>query len=126
MCVRTPIDPRPAISKLDLATSVAGEIADRLAATIAAHPDASFLEVLDRWLVGEEQVLDPDLYALGETMFETNATLLAVIRAQASDTVPAGGSALVAKIRLPTAHPMVEVAGGRRCRDQLLPRCPGA
>jgi AcrR family transcriptional regulator len=95
--------------KVDIATSFADEVADRLTATFGAHPDAHVVDVLDAWLRREAEVSDPELAALATAMYETNPQLGVLSSAHVAEAARLGTAAIAAELALPADHPMVEV-----------------
>jgi AcrR family transcriptional regulator len=98
-------------SKVDLATSFADEIADRITATIAAHPDADFLTVLDTWLTRENTLMDRETAALADAMYEANPALRALGSAHVAQAVEVAGVALAAQLGLSADDPMASIVG---------------
>ncbi|MEV7128375.1 helix-turn-helix domain-containing protein [Streptomyces sp. NPDC093260] len=98
-------------SKHDIALSVPNEIAARLSAVFTARPGAGFLDVVDIWLTGEADALDPELLALLTAMFEANPALEAHGSSQLAEAVRLTGPALAAATGLPETHPMHAVIG---------------
>lgn len=98
-------------SKVDLATSFADDVAARLVATIAAHPGADIVTVLDVWLTGEAELSDTELTALAHAMYVANPELGALSSAHVAEAVEVSGAALADYIGLPADHPMVRIGG---------------
>ena len=98
-------------TKLDIAMSLSGDIAERLTATFRRHPELPFTEVVDRWLAGEAEGMDPDLAVLTTAMFDANPGLRAVSTTQVSDAAQVGWSALTAQIGRAPDDPMIPIVG---------------
>ncbi|MFQ6142353.1 TetR/AcrR family transcriptional regulator [Streptomyces seoulensis] len=98
-------------SKHDIALSVPDEIAARLTAVFRDRPGSGFLDVVDTWLTGEADALDPELLALLTAMFEANPALKAHGSSQLAEAVRLTGPALAAATGLPESHPMHAVIG---------------
>ena len=92
-------------SKLDLATSFADAIAERLTAALSAAPDAGLVEALDGWLAEEEQVFDLDLMELTDAMWAANPDLRALANARFAEAGKVGEAALAAQVGLPADDP---------------------
>jgi len=98
-------------SKIDIAMSTSSDMAARLTATYQAHPELSFTEVMDRWLIGEES-LDPELVLLTTAMFDANPALRAVSTSHFAEATTDLAPAFLAELGRPAEHPMTKVAGG--------------
>ncbi|MEU5085260.1 helix-turn-helix domain-containing protein [Streptomyces sp. NPDC021356] len=98
-------------SKHDIALSVPDEIAARLTAVFRDRPGSGFLDVVDAWLTGEADALDPELVALLTAMYEANPALRAHGSSQITEAVRITGPALAAATELPADHPMNAVVG---------------
>lgn len=98
-------------TKLDIATSFSGDIADRLTQTFRDHPGLNTAEIMDRWLRTEVASMDPELTAAMTLMFETNPGLRAVSSTHIAEAADVGGAALRAETGLTAADPMLDVVG---------------
>ncbi|WP_037855060.1 TetR/AcrR family transcriptional regulator [Streptomyces sp. NRRL S-340] len=98
-------------SKHDIALSVPDEIAARLTAVFRDRPDSGFLDVVDTWLRGEADALDPEVVALLTAMYEANPALRAHGSSQITEAVRITGPALAAATGLPGDHPVNAVVG---------------
>jgi AcrR family transcriptional regulator len=98
-------------SKIDIAMSTSIDMADRLMATRQAHPESSFTEIMDRWLINEES-LDRELVHLTNAMFDANPNLRALSNSHFVEATAALGPAFLTELGLPAEHPMTKVAGG--------------
>ncbi|MFE2728628.1 TetR/AcrR family transcriptional regulator [Kitasatospora sp. NPDC059327] len=96
-------------AKQDIALSLANDIASRLTATLQEHPDVSFLDAVDRWLVREAELNDPELMALNQAMFEANPELQALCINQLTDAVRLCSAGVSAETGLPVGHPLYTV-----------------
>jgi AcrR family transcriptional regulator len=96
-------------SKLELATSFADEIAQRLTTALTDHPERTLLQNIDAWLTSETQNLDSELALLTHTMYEKNPELASASSAHLAHSTRAGTSALAQHLNLPADHPMVQI-----------------
>lgn len=97
-------------NKIDIATSAADDITVRLAATFTDHPELSFSEVIDRWMLGEAETTDPELARLVAAMYDANPALQAVSTTHMTDVGRLSGPALVAELGLAPGDPLTAVA----------------
>ncbi|MFC1411550.1 TetR/AcrR family transcriptional regulator [Streptacidiphilus sp. N1-12] len=97
-------------NKIDIATSAADDITVRLASTFKDHPDLSFSEVIDRWMLGEAETTDPEHARLVAAMYEANPALQAVSTTHMADVGRLSGSALMAELGLAPEDPLTAVA----------------
>lgn len=98
-------------TKVDLATSYGGDIAQRFVDTLRADPDADFMAALDRWLAGEAEGVDVETAALAHAMNETNPTLAALTSACVGDAIEVAGAALTSYLGLREDDPMLRICG---------------
>jgi AcrR family transcriptional regulator len=96
-------------TKLDIALAASDDMAARLTVTFLDHPELSFTEVIDRWLIRDAESMDPQFAALMLAMFETNPHLRAVSTTHLAETTRVSGPALIAEIGLPSDDPMVTI-----------------
>ncbi|MBM9506791.1 TetR/AcrR family transcriptional regulator [Actinacidiphila acididurans] len=96
-------------SKIDIATSFADSIAGRLTAAMNAEPDGDLITILDTWLAQEEELADPELFALAEAMHEANPELKAISSAHVAEAGEYAGAALAAHAGLPEDHFMLTI-----------------
>jgi AcrR family transcriptional regulator len=97
-------------SKADLALAYADEIAKRLTAVFATHPDGGFFEVIETWLRGEERLLDPTVAALANAMYEANPLLRALSSAHVSRAFEVAEAAMAAEVGRAADEPLMAVA----------------
>jgi AcrR family transcriptional regulator len=98
-------------TKLDIALSASDDMAARLTATFQDHPDLSFTEGIDRWLIGDAESMDLEFVGLIMAMFKTNPDLRAVSTTHLTEAARVSGPALVAEAGLPPDDPMVQIVG---------------
>lgn len=98
-------------AKVDLATSFADEIAARVSAIFAADPQGDLLELLDRWLLEEERVMDRELGLAVDAMFAANPGLRAVSSAHVTEAFDTGRNLMIDRAGLSADDPMVEIRG---------------
>jgi AcrR family transcriptional regulator len=96
-------------SKLELATSFTDESADRLIATLAARPELDVLAVVELWLSGEAELLDPELALLAQRMYAANPELAALGSAHVAEATDVGFAAVANDLGRPTDDPMVSI-----------------
>ena len=99
-------------SKADIALSHSDAIAARLAAVFDAMPGAGFLDVIDRWLTGEEQQLDLETARLDEAMNHANPGMTLRETARMTQATQVGSAALIEQVGLAGDDPMLAVIGG--------------
>ena len=97
-------------NKIDIAMSAAGDIAVRLTSTFEDHPDLSFSDVIDRWMLAEAEATDPELAQLVATMYDANPALHAASTAHMTDAAALAGPALLAELGLDPDDPLTAVA----------------
>ena len=98
-------------SKVDIAMSTVRDSGARLVAVFAEHPDQAFTEVIDIWLRGEFEHVDPDLAPLTAAMFEANPGLRALAGTYRNQTAEAVAEAFVAETGLCPEDPLLAVVG---------------
>lgn len=98
-------------SKVDIALSAVSEFAGRLAEVFREHPEFSFTDAVDTWLLGEQDHPDPELAKLTNAMFETNPGLRSLSSGALADVAVLAGPAFAAEVGLPPGHPLARVVG---------------
>ncbi len=98
-------------TKLDIALSTSTDLATRLTTLFEDHPDLSFSDVVDRWLLAEVEATEPALAALTTAMFEANPALRAVSNSRIAQVAVVAGPVLIAESGLAADDPMLPVMG---------------
>ncbi|WP_329370031.1 TetR/AcrR family transcriptional regulator [Streptomyces sp. NBC_00669] len=96
-------------NKIDIATSAADDIATHVTAVFKAHPDLSFSEAIDRWMLAEADTTDPELAQLVAAMYDANPTLQAVSGTHSAAASQSGEPALLAELGLAPDDPLLPV-----------------
>lgn len=96
-------------AKIDIAMSLSGDIAARLTATIRDHPELTFTGLVDLWLAGESQSMDPELAAMTAAMFDANPGLRAASTTNIAEAARIGSPAMSAEIGRPDDDPMFPI-----------------
>jgi AcrR family transcriptional regulator len=96
-------------AKPDLALGHSNDVAARLSETIQQHPDAGFIEIIDRWLSREAESGDPELAAASHAMFAANPQLRALGSEQIATAMRLASASLYRAIGLPREDPMATI-----------------
>ena len=99
-------------SKIDMATAVSDEVADRLAAALAASDGADLVTLLGRWLTAEVTSDDFDLIRLSADMNEANPVLGAVSSSHVTAATALATTVIANHLGVPTDHPAVTICVG--------------
>lgn len=98
-------------NKIDIATSVSGDIAARLTGLILEHRELSFTDLVERWLAEETATIDSELGAMITAMYQANPGLRAVSNSSITEAAQVGLPAMLAEIGRSAEDPMLPIIG---------------
>jgi len=102
-------------SKIDMATAVTDDVADRLASALTAAggaDGADFVTMLDRWLTTEFTANDFELIRLSADMHQTNPALRAVSNSHVTAATALRTTVIASQLGVPPDHPAVTICVG--------------
>lgn len=97
------------VTKVEIATAFADDIASSLAERLVAEPRGELPAVLDGWLRHVTDTVDVEAARLARAMYEANPGLRSLSSAHVAEAADAGAAAVARWTGLPATHPMVAI-----------------